>query len=109
RTVTLNVQVPVLVAASVAVQVTMVVPITKMLPLAGVQVTLSAPSTASLVVAVKVATAPVALVASLVILFGQVTNGAVVSTTVTVNMQVPALCAASVAEQVTVVLPNGKV
>src|SRR5439155_464626 len=80
------------------------------LPLAGVQVTVSVvPSTRSLAVAVKLATAPAALVASFVMSDGQVTVGAVVSRTVTVNEQVPVLWAASVAVQVTVVLPRAKV
>jgi len=52
RTVTLNVALPVLRAASVAVQRTVVVPTPKVLPLAGVHVGVSAPSTPSRAVAV---------------------------------------------------------
>ena len=40
---------------------------------------------------------------------GQVTTGGVVSTTVTLNEQLPVLLDESVAEQVTVVVPFGKV
>src|SRR5438128_1095621 len=53
--------------------------------------------------------APAALVASTVAFAGTVTTGAVVSVTVTVNDAVPRLPCASVAAQVTVVGPNGKV
>src|SRR2546425_8292710 len=109
RTVTANEQVLVLCAASKAVQVTVVLPRAKVLPLAGEQVTLSVPSTMSLAVAVKVTVAPAALVASAVIGAGQLTVGAVVSRTVTANEQVLVLCAASKAVQVTVVLPRANV
>jgi len=51
-TVTLNDALPVLRAASVAVQRTVVVPTPKVLPLAGAHVGVSAPSTASRAVAV---------------------------------------------------------
>src|SRR5206468_3925265 len=106
RTVTANEQVLVLCAASKALQVTVVLPRAKVLPLAGKQVTASVPSTMSLAVAVKVTVAPAALVASAVIGAGQLTVGAVVSRTVTANEQVLVLCAASKALQVTVVLPK---
>jgi len=86
-TVTVNEQWPVLLAASVAEQFTVVGPRGKVLPLAGEHVTASVPSTRSLAVAVNVATAPAALVASFVMGDGQLTVGAVVSTTVTVNEQ----------------------
>src|SRR5205823_1905690 len=102
-TVTEKVQVFVLCAASKAVQVTVVLPRTKVLPLAGAQVTLSVPSTMSVAVAVKVAVAPDGLVASFVSGAGQLTSGAVVSRTVTVKVQVLVLCAASKDVQVTVV------
>src|SRR5439155_246778 len=102
RTVTVNEQVLVLCAASKAVQVTVVLPRAKVLPLAGKQVTLSVPSTMSLAVAVKVTVAPAGLVASVVIGAGQLTVGIVVSRTFTVKVQVLVLCAASKDVQVTV-------
>ena len=70
---------PVLPAASVAEQVTVVVPIGKVEPEAGEQVGIIEPSTTSIADAVKVTTAPAALVASLVIFPGTVTTGGVVS------------------------------
>src|SRR6266581_2658609 len=90
-TVTLNLQLPALLWASVAEQVTRVVPMAKVLPLAGTQVTASVPSTISLALALKVATAPAALVASLVMSEGQLTVGGVVSWTMTLNLQLPEL------------------
>src|SRR6185436_4825468 len=108
-TLTVKVQVPVLPWASVEEQVTVVVPIAKVLALAGEQVTASVPSTMSLAEAVKLATVPAALVASIIILAGQVTVGGVVSSTLTVKVQVPVLPWTSVEEQVTVVIPIAKV
>src|SRR5438093_8402199 len=70
-TLTVKVQSPVLPWASVEEQVTVVVPMANVLPLAGEQVTGSPPSTMSLAVAVKLAAAPEAPVASTVILAGQ--------------------------------------
>src|SRR5437773_3200319 len=109
RTVTANEQVLVLCATSKTVQVTVVLPRAKVLPLAGEQVTLSAPSTMSLAVAVKVTVAPAALVASAVIGSGQLTVGAVVSRTVTANDHARRSSALSKAVHVTVVLPRTKV
>src|SRR5258707_3431145 len=63
----------------------------------------------SVALAVKVAAAPEAPVASTIILAGQVTVGGVVSWTLTVKVQVPVLVWASVAEQVTGVVPIAKV
>ena len=63
----------------------------------------------SVAVAVNVTTAPAELVASVVISAGTVTTGSVVSRTVTVKVADPVLPAVSVAEQVTVVGPSGKV
>jgi hypothetical protein len=60
-------------------------------------------------VAVNDTVLPEALVASSVMLDGSVNVGAVVSLTVTVNDAVPVLPAASVAEQLTVVVVIGKV
>jgi hypothetical protein len=108
-TVTAKVLLPVLPATSVAEQVTVVVPIAKVEPEAGEQVEANTPSTLSVADDVKVAVAPVELVASVVMLAGTVTTGAVVSPTVTVKVLLPVLPAASVAEQVTVVVPIAKV
>src|SRR5262245_51595811 len=60
---TTNVLVVVLPAASVAVQVTVVLPGAKVEPEAGEQVTGTVPSTLSVAVAVKVTTAPAVLLA----------------------------------------------
>ncbi len=109
RTVTVKVADPVLPAVSVAEQVTVVVPSGKVLPDAGVQTGVIEPSTVSVAVAVNVTTAPAELVASAIILAGTVTTGSVVSRTVTVKVADPVLPAVSVAEQVTVVVPSGKV
>jgi len=81
----------------------------KVLPLAGAQVVASLPSTMSLAVAANVATAPAALVASLVMFAGQLTVGAVVSSTLTVKEFTPVLPWPSLAEQVTVVVPIANV
>jgi hypothetical protein len=53
--------------------------------------------------------APALLVASIVVFAGTVIVGFVVSVTVTVNVLLAAFACASVAEQVTVVAPNGNV
>lgn len=109
-TVTVNEQLPVLPAASVAEQVTVVVPTGKAEPDAGVQTGVIAPSHPSFAVAVKLTTAehcPASLLA--VMGDGQVTVGASSSVTVTVKLHCALLPAASVAEQVTVVAPTGKV
>src|SRR3989441_3860397 len=108
-TVTVNDAVLRLPCASVAAQVTVVGPNGKVDPLAGAQIGASGPSRMSVANAVKVWGAPAALVASTVALAGTVTTGAVVSVTVTVNDAVLRLPCASVAAQVTVVGPNGKV
>jgi hypothetical protein len=95
--------------ASVAVHVTVVVPSGKIAPLAGMHVTSTAPSTLSVADVVKLNAAPVAPVASTVAFAGTVTTGPVVSVTVTVKEAVPLLPRASVEEQLTVVVPSGKV
>jgi hypothetical protein len=109
-TVTVNEAVPVLPAASVAEQVTDVVPTGNVVPEAGVQATAGAAGPPeSVAVAEKVTAAPAALEAPTVMLAGTVTTGAVESTTLTVNDAVPVLAvgvAVSVAEQVTVVVPG---
>jgi uncharacterized protein YhbP (UPF0306 family) len=108
-TVTVNDAAPVFPFASVAVQLTVVGPRGNVAPLAGVQVTGRGPSTTSLAVAVKLNAAPVAPVASTVAFAGTVTTGPVVSATVTVNDAAPLFPFASVAVQLTVVGPSGKV
>jgi hypothetical protein len=108
-TVTVKDAVPLLPLASVAVQLTVVAPSGNVDPLAGVHVTARGPSTRSVAVAVKLNAAPVALVASTVTFAGTVTTGPVVSVTVTVKEAAPLLAFVSVAVQVTVVAPSGKV
>jgi hypothetical protein len=108
-TVTVNEALPVLLCTSVAEHVTLVVPIAKVEPETGEQVGVIAPSTVSVADAVKVTTAPVEPVAAVAMFNGTVTNGDVVSSTVTVNEALPVLLCASVAEHVTVVVPIAKV
>lgn len=79
RTLTEKVAVDLLSAASVAEQLTDVVPIGKVLSEAWSQVTTTEPSTASVAVALKVTTAPSGLVASCVMSPGTVSTGGVVS------------------------------
>jgi hypothetical protein len=92
-----------------AEQVTVVVPILKVDPEAGLQDVLIAPSTKSVAEEVKVTAAPPAPVASAVIGAGTVTTGGVVSWTVIEKLPLLVLPAASVAEQVTAVVSSGKV
>src|SRR5215212_3726113 len=111
-TVTLKLVVVALPVLSVAMQVTSVVPIGKVLPEAGSQLTLllTSPSTTSLAAgAVKLALAPEELVASWVISEGTPEMvGAVVSCTVTLKVFSVLLPVSSVAVQVTVVVPIPK-
>jgi hypothetical protein len=109
RTVTEKLHVAVLPPLSVAVQVTVVVPIGKVLPLAGLHVTVGFGSHASEPLAVKVTAAPLGLVHSATMSAGQVTVGATSSRTVTEKLQVALLPESSVAVHVTVVMPTGKV
>lgn len=88
---------------------TVVVPSGKVEPEAGVQVAARGPSTVSLADAEKLATAPEGPVASTVMLAGTVTVGGVVSTTDTLKLALLVLPAASLAEQLTVVVPSGKI
>ena len=81
-TATLNVAVPVLPAASVAVHSTLVSPTRNRVPDAGAQLTATLPSTRSLADALNVATASDAVV-DRVRFAGTVTTGAVVSRTMT--------------------------
>ena len=71
--------------ASVAVQLTVVVPMAKVPPLAGEQATVGLESTASVAVTLYVTVAPDAEVASTVILLGKLSAGAVESRTVIVK------------------------
>ncbi len=93
-TVTVKLAVPVLPAASVAVQLTVVGPTGNRDPEAGTQAGVRAPSTSSVALAVNVTTAPVGPVAGTVMSAGTVTTGGVVSTpysTSTVDTVVPTL------------------
>ncbi len=108
-TVTVNVQVAVFPAASVAVAVTVVAPKLKVKPEAGLYDTVADPQL-SVAVAAKVTTAVQVPAAVLAEMFdGQVIAGAWLSSTVTVNVQVAVFPAASVAVAVTVVAPKLKV
>jgi hypothetical protein len=109
RTVTVNVLLAAFACASVAEQVTVVVPSGNVAPLAGAQLTATVPSTVSLADAVNVNDAPDAPVASIVAFDGTVMTGLVVSVTVTVNVLLLALPCASVAEHVTVAGPSANV
>jgi hypothetical protein len=103
-TVTVKVQVAVLPEASVAVEVTVVVPVGNRLPEAGTLVT-TTPGQLSVAVALKFTIAPHMPVVLLTVIFaGQVITGGCASITVTVNEQIPP--PGSVA--VTVVVPRGK-
>ena len=68
-------------------------------PEAGEQLTATAPSTRSMAEAVKLTTVPEGLEALVVILAGNVKEGGVVSTTVTLKLAVPILPFVSVAVQ----------
>jgi hypothetical protein len=109
ETVTWKVALPVLPAASLAEQVTVVAPIGNIDPDAGLHVTGRGPSTASDAEAENVTAAPAALEAGVLMFAGTVTVGGCASVTVTRNVAVPVLPAVSVAEQVTVVAPTGNV
>jgi hypothetical protein len=107
-TVTVKLQVAVRPAASVAVQLTVVVPITNVEPLAGTHIIVE-PGQLSLTVAVNVTTAE-HWFGSLptVRLAGQVATGGCVSLTATEKVHGVVLPAASVAVQVTRVKPTWK-
>lgn len=106
-TVTAKLHVETLPAASVAVQVTVVVPTGKAEPDGGWQTTLT-PGQLSVALTVKVTVADEAAgAAATVMSAGQVMTGGCWSSTVTVKVQWLALPAASVAVQVTVVVPIG--
>src|SRR4051794_11441869 len=103
-TVILKLAVPVLPAASVAEQVTVVVPIGNCAPDLLSHVVVGAPLTASVAVAgAKLTAAPSEEVASWVLSAAVVRTGLVVSTTLTRNVLLPSLPALSVAVHTTVV------
>jgi hypothetical protein len=107
-----NEQLPLLLERSEAEQFTVVTPLLKVEPEAGTQVTGREPSQLSVAVGVKVGAAVHTPGAVLVVmLVHPVKTGAWLSTTVTVNVQVPVLGGAfrSDAEQLTVVTPLLKV
>ena len=107
-TVTLKEQLALLPDASVAAHWTMVVPFGKRLPLAGLHTMLALPQL-SVAVAAKATTAPHWLGSLLTRMSaGQWGAGSSVSLTVTLKLQAAELSAASVAMQVTVVVPFGK-
>src|SRR6266508_111718 len=106
-TVTLKLPVLVLPAASVAVQVTVVVPGANVLPEAGVQLGTPGPSTTSLDSAEYVTLAPAAEVAYAKLSAGSCNVGAVVSTTLTVKLPLVWLPRESYAVQCTVVVASG--
>jgi hypothetical protein len=108
-TVTAKLAAPVLPCVSVAVHVTVVVPMANVLPDAGVHVTGSVPSTRSIADAVYATTAPLGPVAGAVMLGGTVTTGDVVLKTVTAKVALDLLPWASVAAQFTVVVPIANV
>ena len=110
--VTVNVPVPVFPAASDAVQVTVVVPTEKLEPEDGEQVGPEVTPTLSDASTVNGITLPAGLEVEFVMpVRNTVTTGGVVSTssktTVIVKLAVPTFPAASVAVQVTVVVPSG--
>jgi hypothetical protein len=108
-TVTWKLPVAVFPAVSLTVQFTVVVPIVNVAPDAGLQFGDRDPETRSLAVAEYVTVLPADESASTVVLDGKFRVGFVVSWTVTLNDMVAVLFAASVAVQVTGVVPIGKV
>src|SRR6185503_13703554 len=106
---TVKLQLPALPAASVAEQLTVVVPFGKAVPEAGLHVTAPKPGQLSEALVVNETTAEHWPGSVFTAMFaGQVSTGGSLSVTVTVKLQLPALSAASVAEQLTVVDPFGK-
>lgn len=108
--VTLKVQAALLPLGSKARQVTVVVPTGKKLPGAGLQMVFTVPGQLFVAMAAKLKTAP-HWPGSLfkVMLMGQVMVGGSLSSTITAKVQEDTLSEASVAVQVTVVVPRGKV
>jgi hypothetical protein len=108
-TVTVKLPFAVFLCASVAEQLTVVIPTGNVEPEAGTHVTATEPSTRSVAEAVKLTTVPDGFEVFVVISVGKVNTGAVVSTTVTSKLAVPILPFVSVAVQWTVVVPNANV
>ena len=108
-TVTLKLPVAVLPRESDVEQLTTVVAMAKVLPEAGAQVTGTGPSTRSVAEATYATTAPAGPVASAVRSAGKVKDGGVVSCTMILKLPVAVLLSVSVAEQLTVVVPNANV
>ena len=105
-TVTVKVHVPVFIAASVAVHVTVVVPMANVEPDAGTHATVAPGQLSAAVGVVKVTTAEHCPAPAGVVMFaGHVSVGACVSLTVIVKEQV----GPAVVEQFTVVVPTGNV
>jgi len=96
---------------SVAVQVTVVTPAGKVDPDSGLQliVKVEVSLSGSVAETAYVTSAPLALVATAVMLTGRLRVGAVLSSTTTAALAEPVLVAVSVAVQVMVVVPSGKV
>src|SRR5919201_1581448 len=109
-TVTLKLPVALLPCESFAVQVTVVVPTGNLLPESGLQSTGTDPSRLSVAVAENVTTFPLGSVVVVLMSPGRLSTGGVLSTSVTVTLKLPVALfpCASVAEQVTVVVPTGK-
>lgn len=109
-TVTVKLQLPVFEDASVAVHVTVVVPTGNVAPVAGTQVTGPVPGQLSVAAGVEKATTAEhwPAVFGTLTFAGQANVGACVSLTVTVNEHEPVFEEASLAVQVTVVVPTGK-
>jgi hypothetical protein len=108
-TVTLKLPFAVLPAPSVALQLTVVVPIGNVDPDEGEQLTATLPETASLADAENVTTAPLLELADVLMSAGRLKAGGVVSTTVIVNDPFDELVELSVAVQLTVVAPSANV
>jgi hypothetical protein len=109
-TVTVKLAVPEFPAASIAEQLTVVVPIAKVVPDAGTQFGVNDPETLSDALAEKLTLVPEAESASTLMFDGTVTVGFVVSWTVIVNEMAVSvvLPLASWAVQLTMVFPSGK-
>src|SRR5512132_1851844 len=108
-TVTVKLPVAVFPTLSVAEQFTVAVAIGNVSPEFASQLTATEPSTMSVAEALQVAVAPPGPVASLVMFAGRLSEGGVVSCTVTLKLPFALLPWVSVAEQCTVVTPSGKV
>src|SRR5207249_7579096 len=106
--VTVKLQVALLPWPSLALQVTVVGPMAKLPPLAGVQVTVAVPQLSVAVTAKVTLLTQVPPEVLTLILAGQVMTGASLSLTVTVKLQVALLPWPSLALQFTVVGPRAK-